>query len=79
MTSTATVAVEAPLLRTLSPALRGLERGLRGWLDGPRRFPLSTIARAAFEGMAADLRGRPTPSTWTDAMSHSAPERYGWK
>ncbi len=47
---------EAPLLRTLSPALRNLERGLRAWLDGPRRYPLSTIARAALEGMAADLR-----------------------
>ncbi len=47
---------EAPLLRTLSPALRGLESGLRAWLDGPRRYPLSTIARAALEGMAADLR-----------------------
>jgi 50S ribosome-binding GTPase len=47
---------EAPLLRTLSPALRGLEGGLRAWLDGPRRYPLSTIARAALEGMAADLR-----------------------
>src|SRR5947199_10528957 len=47
---------EGPLLRTLAPALRGLERGLRGWLDGPRRYPLSTIGRAALEGMAADLR-----------------------
>jgi hypothetical protein len=47
---------EAPLLRTLSPALRGLEQGLRAWLDGPRRYPLSTIARATLEGLAADLR-----------------------
>ena len=47
---------EAPLLRTLSPALRGLENGLRAWLDGPRRYPLSTMTRAALEGMAADLR-----------------------
>ena len=47
---------EGPLLRTLSPALRGLEHGLRAWLDGPRRFPLSTMARAALEGMAVDLR-----------------------
>lgn len=44
-----------PLLRTLSPALRGLERGLRGWLDGPRRAPLTTMQRAALEGLAADL------------------------
>jgi 50S ribosome-binding GTPase len=47
---------DAPLLRTLSPALLGLERGLRAWLDGPRRYPLSTMTRAALEGMAVDLR-----------------------
>jgi energy-coupling factor transporter ATP-binding protein EcfA2 len=45
-----------PLLRTLAPSLRGLERGLRGWLDAPRRFPLPTMARAKLEGMANDLR-----------------------
>jgi hypothetical protein len=45
----------APLLRTLSPALRGLERGLRPWLDGVHRHPLSTIGRATLEGRAADL------------------------
>src|SRR5690348_12042693 len=45
-----------PLLRTLSPALRGLERGLRGWLDTPHRYPLSTITRATLEGVAIDLR-----------------------
>ena len=45
-----------PLLRTLSPALRGLERSLRGWLDAPHRFPLSTIHRATLEGLAIDLR-----------------------
>ena len=50
------VTPDAPLLRTLSPALRGLERGIRAWLDGPRRFPLPTMARAALEGMAVDLR-----------------------
>src|SRR5947209_14402763 len=45
-----------PLLRTLSPALRRLERNLRAWLDGPRRYPLSTMTLAALEGVAADLR-----------------------
>ena len=45
----------APLLRTLSPALRGLERHLRGWLDGAHRHPLSTLSRAALEGSADDL------------------------
>src|SRR5437879_4010055 len=45
-----------PLLRTLSPALRQLERNLRAWLDTPHRQPLSTIARATLEGLAGDLR-----------------------
>jgi energy-coupling factor transporter ATP-binding protein EcfA2 len=45
-----------PVLRTLSPALRGLERGLRGWIDTPRRQPLSTLTRASLEGLANDLR-----------------------
>jgi hypothetical protein len=45
-----------PLLRTLAPALRQLERSLRGWLDGPHRFPLSTMTRATLEGLANDLR-----------------------
>jgi hypothetical protein len=44
-----------PLLRTLAPALRGLERSLRNWLDAPRRYPLSAINRAALEGLAIDL------------------------
>jgi hypothetical protein len=46
----------SPVLRTLSPALRGLERGLRAWLDGTHRYPLSTMSRAALEGAANDLR-----------------------
>jgi energy-coupling factor transporter ATP-binding protein EcfA2 len=45
-----------PLLRTLSPALRGLERSLRNWLDSTHRYPLSTINRATLEGIAIDLR-----------------------
>ncbi len=44
-----------PLLRTLSPALRGLERSVRAWLDGSHRYPLSTINRAALEGLTGDL------------------------
>jgi ABC-type lipoprotein export system ATPase subunit len=44
-----------PLLRTLAPALRRLEHGLRTWLDERHRFPLSTISRAALEGLANDL------------------------
>jgi hypothetical protein len=46
----------APLLRTLAPALLGLERGLRNWLDGSHRYPLTTLGRAELEGLAADLR-----------------------
>jgi hypothetical protein len=46
----------APLLRTLSPALRGLERSLRVWFDGKHPYPLGTITRATLEGLAADLR-----------------------
>jgi energy-coupling factor transporter ATP-binding protein EcfA2 len=44
-----------PLLRTLAPALRQLQRSLRVWLDGPHRFPLSTMTRANLEGLDNDL------------------------
>src|SRR5262249_16343405 len=47
---------EEAVLRTLSPALRQLEKNLRAWLDGPHRFPLTVITRAALEGLATDLR-----------------------
>jgi hypothetical protein len=53
MSSPATTA--EPLLRTLSPALRHLERGLRAWLDGQHHYPLPTLTRAALEGQATDL------------------------
>src|SRR5437763_1458679 len=49
-------AVESAVLRTLSPALRGLERGMRAWLDGLHRYPLPVMQRAALEGVASDLR-----------------------
>jgi hypothetical protein len=45
-----------PLLRTLAPALRGLQRSLRAWLDGKHRQPLATMTRAALEGVAEDLQ-----------------------
>ncbi len=45
-----------PLLRTLAPALRELEKLLRGWLDSPHRYPLSTLGRAALVGLVDDLR-----------------------
>ena len=37
--------------------LRGLERSLRAWLDGPHRYPLSTLCTGpTLEGLANDLR-----------------------
>ncbi len=45
-----------PLLRTLAPLLRGLERPLRAWLDSRRKFPLSMMQRAELEGLADDLK-----------------------
>ncbi len=47
---------EPPLLRTLSPALRGLERSLRAWLNTKRRFPVSRMNLTALETLTADLR-----------------------
>jgi hypothetical protein len=51
-----TATADEPLLRTLSPALRALERSLHAWLEGQRRYPMSTLVRATFEGLATDLR-----------------------
>jgi hypothetical protein len=44
-----------PLLRTLAPALRELERRLRAWLNTRHRYPLTALQRATLEGLAADL------------------------
>src|SRR5262245_25585061 len=44
-----------PLLRTLAPLLRNLERQLRGWLDSRRKFPLTMLQRAELEGLINDL------------------------
>src|SRR5262245_66340515 len=49
-------AAPEPLLRTLAPALRALEKRLRAWLDTPRRFPISTLQKATLEGLADDLK-----------------------
>jgi energy-coupling factor transporter ATP-binding protein EcfA2 len=49
-------AAQQPLLRTLAPLLRGLDRRLRAWLDARRRFPLTMLQRAELEGLADDLR-----------------------
>src|SRR5215510_9501846 len=56
MSSPDTNPVAEPLLRTLSPALRHLQGALRGWLDSPRRYPITTIQKATLEGLAIDLR-----------------------
>src|SRR5947209_1664591 len=56
LAETASTPAPAPLLRSLPPALRGLERGLRAWLDGPRKYPLSMMGRATLESLATDLR-----------------------
>src|SRR5205809_883749 len=44
-----------PLLRTLAPALRELEKRLRAWLSGRRRYPVTALQRANLEGLATDL------------------------
>jgi len=53
--TTAEATKAEPILRTLAPALRGLERSLRGWLDARHRQPLAPLTRAALEGLATDL------------------------
>ena len=44
-----------PFLRTLAPLLRGLDRKLRGWLDAPAVYQVSTVRRAELEGLADDV------------------------
>jgi energy-coupling factor transporter ATP-binding protein EcfA2 len=45
-----------PVLRTLAPRLRGLERQLRAWLDTRRKFPLSSLQRGELGRLADDLK-----------------------
>jgi energy-coupling factor transporter ATP-binding protein EcfA2 len=45
-----------PLLRTLAPALLGLERQLHPWIHASHRFPMSTLQKASLEGLSADLQ-----------------------
>jgi energy-coupling factor transporter ATP-binding protein EcfA2 len=54
--TTPTEETAQPFLRTLAPLLRGLERRVRGWLDGRRKFSLTMLQRAELEGLADDLR-----------------------
>lgn len=44
-----------PLLRTLAPALRQLERSLRAWSEARHHFPMHMMTRAALEGLGNDL------------------------
>jgi len=54
-TNRMTDAAPDPLLRTLAPLLRGLDRRLRAWLDARRAHPLTMLQRAELEGLATDL------------------------
>ncbi len=56
-----------PLLRTLAPALRTLERNLRSWLEGQHRWSLSILKRANLEGLADDLQRK------AEALQSDAP------
>jgi hypothetical protein len=47
--------IAEPLLRTLAPALRELEKRLRAWLGARRRYPVTTLQQAMLEGLASDL------------------------
>lgn len=44
-----------PVLRTLAPMLRVLERSIRNWLSGRHLYPLSLLTVATLEGLANDL------------------------
>src|SRR2546422_3129873 len=51
---------DEPLLRTLAPALRQLQLGVRTWLDAKHRYPLGALSRAHLEGLATDLQRQGT-------------------
>ncbi len=51
----APVASSEPLLRTLAPALRELEKRVRGWQVAKHRQALTALQKAALEGLAGDL------------------------
>src|ERR1043165_5561789 len=51
---------QPPLLRTLAPALRELERRMRAWLNTKHRYPLTMLQRATLEGLATDLERQAT-------------------
>jgi len=47
-----------PVLRTLAPLLRTLQRNAKIWLDGKRRFPIPMLDRGRLEGLTTDLQRR---------------------
>ncbi|HEX4591331.1 MAG TPA: GTPase, partial [Gemmataceae bacterium] len=54
--ATADVVPSGPLLRTLAPALRNLEKNLRGWLEALHPQPIKPLVRATLEGASADMK-----------------------
>lgn len=55
MPAAAGLSTTEPVLRTLAPALRELENGLRGWLTARHPQPLTALQRARLSGLADDL------------------------
>lgn len=53
--TTATMPANEPVLRTLAPLLRRLEKAVRQWLDGKHLYPRTIIVTASLEGLADDL------------------------
>lgn len=51
-----TPGTETPLLRTLSPALRELQRSVSTWLSTKHFQPVSTLTRANLQGLTDDLK-----------------------
>lgn len=51
-----TTTADEPLLQTLSPALRALEKTTQQWLAAPHHYSLSILTRANLEGLCEDLR-----------------------
>src|SRR5262245_36334538 len=54
-TAASTTTSSDPVLRTLAPLLRKLEKAVRGWLDAKHIYPRSIITSATLEGLANDL------------------------
>ncbi len=55
MSSPASPPATQPLLRSLAPALRALEKGLRKWMDLPHLYPRTMLTNATLEELGTDL------------------------